>query len=143
MDNRAVSVLESNPMRDHVVWVIASLLTVSLLVCHLADDVVRGMAPGGPSIFMAMIVAAFWIYATLVLGAQRSGPAIILVGSLFAAWVSTLHMKGAGLGAGRNSGFLFVWTDLQISMMSIFGAMMSARQLWKQYRLPRRRLESK
>ena len=118
-------------MKHHVTLTIASLLTVLLLTIHLADDVVRGMSPGNLFIFYAMIVAVVWVYGTLVLGERRSGHVIMLVLSLFGAWVSTLHMRGVGLGAGRNGGLFFVWTNLAISLLSMFTAVLSAQALWK------------
>ncbi|HEY2905263.1 MAG TPA: hypothetical protein VGJ29_05130 [Vicinamibacterales bacterium] len=99
------------------------------MTLHLADDIARGMAPRGLLNFAAMIVAVVWLYGTVVLGERRSGQVIILVGSLFDAWVATLHMRGVGLGAGRNGGLFFVWTCLAISATSMFSLVLSAQSL--------------
>jgi hypothetical protein len=75
-----------------------------LFTLHHADDVVRGMAPGGLANLVPGLVLVVWLYATLELPERRSGYVILLVASLFAAAMPVVHMTGPGLAGGRVAG---------------------------------------
>ncbi len=45
-------------MKNHVMLTVASLLSILLLTLHLADDIVRGMATGGPPNMIGLAVLA-------------------------------------------------------------------------------------
>ena len=118
-------------MKNHVMLTVASLLSILLLTLHLADDIVRGMAPGGPANMIGLAVLAGWVCATLVLAGRRSGYVINLVLSLLAAGIPVIHMTGIGLGQGRSSGaFFFIWTLLALAVTSIFSVILAVRGLW-------------
>src|SRR5919206_29653 len=59
---------------------------------------------------------------------------IILVGSILAAGVPVIHMRGAGMVGSRviNSGhvFFWVWTLITLQATAIFSVILSARGLW-------------
>src|SRR5262249_51939897 len=67
-------------MNHNRVLTIVSLLSLFLLIVHLADDIARGIEKGGVSNLVAVPIAALWLYATLVLAGRRSGYVIILLG---------------------------------------------------------------
>ena len=118
-------------MKNHVMLTVASLLSILLLTLHLADDIVRGMAPGSPPNMIGMAVLAGWVCATLVLAGRRSGYVINLVLSLLAAGIPVIHMTGIGLGQGRSSGaFFFIWTLLALGVTTIFSVILAVRGLW-------------
>src|SRR6266704_1032698 len=117
-------------MKNHVMLTVASLLSILLLTLHLADDIVRGMAPGGPANMIGMAVLAGWVWATLVLAGRRSGYVINLVLSLLAAGIPVIHMTGIGLGQGRSTGVFFIWTLLALAVTSIFSVILAVRGLW-------------
>ena len=118
-------------MKNHVILTVASLLSILLLTLHLADDIVRGMAPGGPANMIGLVVLAGWAYATLALAGRRSGYVINLVLSLLAAGIPVIHMTGIGLGQGRSTGaFLFIWTLLALGVTTIFSVVLAVRGLW-------------
>jgi hypothetical protein len=119
-------------MKQHVMLTTASLLSLLLLVLHLADDVVRGMFPGGIAILYAALASGVLLYWILVLAERRSGQLIMLVVSLFAVAMPVLHTRGAGVGAIAKSsgGFFFVWTLVALGMTGTFSFILSVRGLW-------------
>ncbi len=72
-------------MNESVTLTITSLLSILFTTFHLADDIVRGMCPGGLSNLPVVVVLVVWLYGTLVLAERRSGYVIILVMSLLAS----------------------------------------------------------
>jgi hypothetical protein len=111
---------------------IASLLSVLFVTFHLADDIVRGMEPGGLSNLTAVPILVVWLYGTLVLAGRRSGYVIILLGSLLLLAVPVIHMKGAHYSeiAKSTGGFFFVWTLIVLGVTALFSIVLSARGLW-------------
>lgn len=122
-------------MKRNDLLTIASLLSVLFVTFHLADDIVRGMEPGGLSSLTAVPIFVVWLYGTLVLGERRSGYVIILLGSLLSLAVPVIHMKGKGVGvasgiANSSGGFFFVWTLIALGVTALFSIVLSARGLW-------------
>ena len=114
---------------------IASLLSVLFMTFHLADDIVRGMEPGGLSDLIAVPILVVLLYGTLLLAERRSGYVIILLGSLLLLGVPVIHMKGKGVGvtsgiANSSGGFFFVWTLIALGVTALFSIVLSARGLW-------------
>jgi hypothetical protein len=114
---------------------IASLLSMLFMSFHQADDVVRGMAPGGLSNLVPVLFLVIWLYGTtLVLGDRRSGYVILLVLSLLGSGIPILHMTGSGLVggdiAGSSGAFFFVWTLIALGVTTLFSVILSARGLW-------------
>jgi hypothetical protein len=114
---------------------IATLLSVLLMTLHLADDIVRGMEPGGLSDLIVVPILVVVLYGTLVLAGRRSGYVILLLGSLLFLVVPVVHMKGKGIGvasgiANSSGGFFFVWTLIALGVTALFSIVLSARGLW-------------
>jgi hypothetical protein len=114
---------------------IASLLSVLFMTFHLADDIVRGMEPGGLSSLIAVPILVVLLYGTLVLAERRSGYVIILLGSLLLLVVPIIHMKGKGVGvasgiANSSGGFFFVWTLIALGVTALISVILSVRGLW-------------
>src|ERR1700746_1153821 len=107
--------------------ILASLFTILFGTFHLADDIARGMSPGGLPNLFAVVVWVVWLYGTLVLTERRSGYVIILLLSLLSMVIPVLHMRGAGVGFGthRSGGFFFVWTLLAIGVAALFSVILS------------------
>ena len=119
-------------MKNNTVLTIASLLSVLLGTFHLADDIDRGMSPGGLANLVAVVIWVIWLYGTLVLGERRSGYIIILVLSLLLLGVPVIHMRGVGIGFGtnRSGGVFFIWTLLAMGVTALFSVILSSRGLW-------------
>jgi hypothetical protein len=122
-------------MKHNVTLTITSLLSILLFTVHLADDIVRGIEPGGLQNLMAVPMAVIWLYGALVLGERRSGLIIVLLFSLFATGIPVIHMMGKGIGLGtaiaKYSGhFSFVFTILALGVTALFSVVLSARGLW-------------
>jgi hypothetical protein len=113
---------------------VASLLAMLLFALHHADDVVRGMAPGGLANLVPIVLLVVWLYGTLELAGRRAGLAIVLAASLFAAAMPVVHMTGSGLAGGRVAGsegaLLFVWTLVALGATATFTALLATRDLW-------------
>ena len=126
-------------MKHNSMLTIASLLSILFGTFHLADDIDRGMSPGGLPNLIAVVICVVWLYGTLVLAERRSGYVIILVASLLLMGVPVIHMRGAGVGFGttRSGGFFFIWTLLALGVTALFSVILSARGLWSlQWRRP-------
>ena len=59
-------------MKHSVVLTIASLLSILFGTFHLADDIARGMSPGGLLNLVGIAIFVVWLYRTLVLAERRS-----------------------------------------------------------------------
>jgi hypothetical protein len=132
-------------MNDKATLSIASLLSIVFWALHWADDIVRGMAPGGVSGLGGVLILVVWLYGTLVLGERRSGFVIMLLGSISGLGILVLHMRGPGLVGGRiahSSGvFFWVWTLIALGVTSALSSILSVRGLWGLQRAHRRTLE--
>lgn len=119
-------------MKENIVLTITSLLSILFATFHMADDVDRGMSPGGLTNLIVVVICVVWLYGTLVLAGRRSGYVIILLASLLLMVVPVVHMRGVGVGFGtkRSGGFFFVWTLLALGVTSLFSVILSARGLW-------------
>ena len=121
-------------MSPRVTLTITALLTVLLSTFHLADDVVRGIEPGGTANYIGVLIMAVFLYATLMLGDRRSAHVVVLLLSIGCAAVPYLHMTGSGLVGPRivNSGavFFWVWTLLALGATALVSVVLSAQRLW-------------
>jgi hypothetical protein len=123
-------------MKQNLFLTIATLLSVLFMTLHLADDIVRGMEPGGLSSLILVPIVVVLLYGTAVLGEGRSGYVIILVVSLLLLVVPVVHMKGKGVGvasgiANSSGGFFFVWTLIAIGVTALISVILSVRGLWR------------
>ena len=124
-------------MKPNVMLMIASLLSIILMIFHMTDDIVRGMEPGTLFDLIIVPVLAVWLYGTLVLRDRRSGSIIVLVAAVLGLLIPIIHMKGAGVGgaiAKSSGGFFFIWTLIALGVTSLFSVMLSVRALWEQLR---------
>jgi hypothetical protein len=121
-------------MKQNLFLTITSLLSVIFMTFHLADDIVRGMEPGGLSSLILVPIVVVLLYGTVVLGEGRSGYVIILVVSLLLLVVPVVHMKGKGVGvasgiANSSGGFFFVWTLIALGVTALISVILSVRGL--------------
>ena len=125
-------------MKESVMLTIASLLSILFGTFHLADDIARGMSPGGLGNLIAVVICVVWLYGTLVLAERRSGYVIILIASLLLMGIPVIHLRGVGVGFGtnRSNGLFFIWTLLAMGVTALFSVILSLRGL---RRLPWRR----
>jgi ABC-type enterochelin transport system permease subunit len=117
--------------------IIASLLSILLLMFHFTDDILRegGMAVRGASNLIAVPILFAWLYGTLVLAERRSGYIIMLVGSLIGLGMPVLHMVLAKTVvpneiARARGDYFFVWTLLALGVIGLFSFILSVRGLW-------------
>ncbi len=120
-------------MKHLVVLRVASLLSLNLLLLHLADDIPRdtgGMNQAG--LIAVVFVLVVWLYSIVILAERRSGHVLILAGALLAAFVPVTHLRGVVAGEiARSGGSLFVaWTLLALSVSAIFSCVVATHGLW-------------
>jgi len=121
-------------MNNNIMLTITSLVTLLFASFHLADDVVRGMEPGGTTNYTGVVIMAVWLYAILMLRGRRWAHVIILIGSIGGAGVPYLHMMGSGLVGPKvvNAGavFFWIWTLMALGVTATVSAVLAARGLW-------------
>lgn len=123
-------------MRHNLALTVASLLSILLTILHLADDIVRGMEPGGLTDLIAVPILALWLYGTVELSGRRSGYLIMLLGSLLGVVIPYVHFSVPGGVAhppiaASNGALLFVWAQLALAVTSVFSISLSLLGLWK------------
>ena len=123
---------KDDSMKPNAMLTIASLLSIIFGTFHLADDIDRGMSPGGLPNLIAVVICVVWLYGTLVLAERRSGYIIILISSLLLMGVPIIHLRGPGVGFGttRSGGFFFIWTLLAMGVTALFSVILAVRGLW-------------
>jgi hypothetical protein len=114
---------------------ITSLLLITLVMAHLAQDITYGYEPGNINNLVAVPIAVVWLYGTLMLAERRSGYIIVLLGSLLSLLVPLVHVRGKGVGlasrmAYTNGHFFFVFTLLALGVLGLFSVILSVRGLW-------------
>ena len=111
-------------MKQNVMLIVASLLSLLLTIIHLTQDVML-QAEGAVKYPIPVVVFAVWLYGTLMLSDRIWGYIIMLLGGLIGAGMIIVHSKG---GVVRPSGgFFFVWTLFALSTTGWFTAILSAR----------------
>ena len=122
-------------MKQNVTLTATSLLSILFFSFHFADDIVRGMEPGGVKNMIGVLIMVVWLCGTLVLAERRSGLVIMLLASIGGVFVPFVHMRGAGLVGGsiaNSSGvFFWVWTLIALAVTAGFSVILSARGLWR------------
>jgi hypothetical protein len=119
-------------VKQNLTLTIVSLLSVVLTTLHVTDDVLHtrdGLDSSGVSIILLIILAL--LYGTVELAGRRLGYILMLLGGLAAAYMPFLH--GMGPRATRW-GFFFIWTLFALGVTGSFGAVLSARALWRSFR---------
>ncbi len=87
-------------MKHSVMLTITSLLSILFLTFHLADDIIRGYAPGGVANMVAIAIVVVWLYAALVLAERRIG--VCHQPPLFAPRVGSPRHPHDGVGTRRR-----------------------------------------
>jgi hypothetical protein len=114
-------------MKQNVMLIVASLLTLLLTIIHLTQDVMR-QAEGSVLYPIPVVVFAVWLYGTLMLSDRVWGYIIMLFGGLIGAGMIIVHAK-AGV-VSKSGGFFFAWTLFALSTTGWFTAILSARGIW-------------
>src|SRR5215471_21217338 len=117
-------------MKQNVMLIIASLLSILFMTFHVTDDIVRGMEPGTFFDLIAVPILVVWLYGTLVLTERRSGYVIILLGSLVGMLAPILHFRATGAVARgeiaqSSGGFFFIWALIALGVTALFSVVLS------------------
>ncbi len=118
---------------DNAVIVMA-LIIVLLLTIHLTQDVIYGYEPAALSTLIGVPFAGVWLYATLALSGRRSSYMLLVLGSLVAAIVPTIHMSGRGVRAEvvqSGGGLFFIWTLIALATSASVSSLLSIQGFWR------------
>lgn len=109
----------------------SSLLGMLLMSVHHAQDVARGLAPPNLENLVAVGFLVGWGYAALIIPARQAGRIVILVASILAIGMATVHMAGSGIAVSDATGasFFFAWTAVVLCASGTFTAILAARAL--------------
>ena len=123
-------------MKESTILAITSLLTMLFVTFHITDDIMIGFSPGGLSNLTIIFVVVVWLYATLILSAQRLGYAINLLLSLLSSAIPIIHLMGKGVGAGSRASkyggaVFFIWTLFALGSTALFSFVLAVRGLWR------------
>ncbi|MBC7897115.1 MAG: hypothetical protein H7066_16980 [Cytophagaceae bacterium] len=119
-------------MKESVLLTRASLLSALLFSVHVTHDLVLGFDKAGPQNLTVVAILLVWVCATLLLAERRSGHALVLLASIFAAAMPILHLRSLnGEFARREGALLFLWTLFALGTSGLFGAILAVRALVK------------
>jgi hypothetical protein len=121
-------------MKPNLMLIVASLVTLVLIMCHLTGDVLL-QADGAVKFPIPVVVFAVWLYGTLMWSDRVAGYVIMLLGGLIAAGMIVAHARTGVVH--KTGGFFFVWTLFALSATGWFTAILSARELWRALRARR------
>ncbi len=114
------------PMKHNRVLIVASLLSLLLMIVHLTQDTIR-QVEGSMTYPIPVVVLALWLYATLMASDRVWGYVMMLLGGLFSAAMIVVHARG--IVVTQSGGFFFVWTLFALSTTGWLTIILAARGL--------------
>lgn len=118
-------------MKPKTLMIVASLLSLVLMICHLTHDVLL-QHEGSVKYPIPVIVFALWLYGTLMWSDRVAGYVVMLLGGLIAAGMIVLHSRN--FVVSQSGGFFFVWTMFAMSATGLLAAILALRALWLAFR---------
>jgi hypothetical protein len=112
-------------MKRSTMLTITSLLSILLLIFHLADDILIS-GPRGLTNMTGVLVFIIYLVGTLLLSGRRSGLIIMLVGGAIALGMPALHFW---YGIGKARGLVFVSGLLALGMLGAFAIILASLEL--------------
>src|SRR5688500_18732455 len=113
-------------MKQNVVLIVMSLLSIILSSIHFSHDIVRGSDSWGRQSLIGVLILAVWLYGTLVLAERRSGLVIMLVGGLLAAAMPVIHAR---VNLKSIAVFFFIWTLFAMGATGTLSVILAVRAL--------------
>ena len=121
-------------MKPNLMLIVASLVTLVLMLCHLTQDVLL-QAEGAMKYPIPVVISVVWLYGALIWPDRVPGYVVMLLGGVIAAGMIVVHSRGYVVH--KSGGFFFVWTLFALSATGWFTAILSARELWRALRARR------
>jgi hypothetical protein len=113
-------------MKQNVVLIVMSLLSIILSSIHFSHDIVRGSDSWGRQSLIGVLILVVWLYGTLVLAERRSGRVIMLVGGLLAAAMPVIHAR---VNLESIAAFFFIWTLFAMGATGTLSVILAVRAL--------------
>jgi hypothetical protein len=121
-------------MKQNVMLIVASLLSVLFLTLHFTSDFLHNQGELSlQGVIVESLILVFLLYGTLLLAGRTSGYIITLIGGLGALGMPVLHLRRATSVAGaidRPGAFIFVWALLCLGVTGLFSVILSLHGLW-------------
>src|ERR1051326_5060057 len=108
---------------------VTSLLSPTLLMLHVSDDIARGISSLNFASMIAVLVVAMLLYATLTGEGRRAGAVSGFLIGLFALGMPAVHFRGAHINqiAQSSGGLVFIWTLWALGALGGTGMILSVR----------------
>ena len=113
-------------MKNSILLIVMSLVSILLLSIHVSQDVIRGADTWGRQSLIGVGILVLLLYGTLVLSERRSGLVIMLIGGLGAAAMPVIHSK---VNLAKPGSFLFIWTLFALGAIGIVTVILAVRGL--------------
>ncbi len=111
----------------------ASVLGVSLFIVHWAQDVALGIDRVGLQSYGGVAICLAWLLSATVLRETKAGKLVLLLFSLLAAAMPSLHLKGTRIAtiATGEGGLAYLVVMFTLAVTAAFAAVLVVRELWR------------
>ena len=113
-------------MKNNVVLIVTSLLSILLLSIHVTQDIIRGADAWGRQSLIGVLILVVLLYGTLVLSERRSGLIIMILGGLMAAAMPVIHSR---VNLAKSGTPLFIWTLFALGATGTLSILLAAGAL--------------
>jgi len=115
---------------------VTSLLSLTLLMLHVSDDIARGISTLNFASMIAVLVVALLLYATLTGEGRRAGAVGGFLIGVLALGMPALHFRGVHINdiAKSSGGLLFIWTLWLLGALGGTGMILSVRVFLASFR---------
>lgn len=118
-------------MNERTILSAASVLGVFLFIVHWAQDVAIGIDRIGLQSYGGVAICLFWLLAATILREGKPGKVLLLLFSLFAAAMPSVHLKGTRIAeiSRGEGGLLYLVVMLTLAVAAAFASVLAAREL--------------
>ena len=113
-------------MKNNILLIVMSLLSIVLLSIHVTQDIVRGVDTWGRQSLIGVLILVVLLCATLVLSERRSGLILMLLGGVLAVAMPLIHTR---VNLAKPGSFLFIWILFALGATGTMTIILAARGL--------------
>ena len=111
---------------------ITSVLSVVLLILHVAGDISLGYEKG--SVYPVIPIAVVFLVGSTILADHISGRIIMFLGGIASALMPVLHWKLYAVADRGALGYWFAAIVLGMGVTGVFGAILAVLEMWRTWR---------
>jgi hypothetical protein len=118
-------------MKRSEILTVTSVVSMVLLTVHVADDIAHGFDTAGLVNFIAIVVMAGFLYATLILRERLAGRMVALLVAILALGMPVIHLRSTHINdvAQASGGIFFIWTLWALGILGLFNAVLAVQEL--------------